>query len=285
MSRICRPVLSGRLMDLIITFAGVFKQSAMAKPNRISIILATYNAGKYLETAIQSIIGQKYPDLELIIIDGKSTDNTMDIVSRYGQYLSIWKSEPDNGIYDAWNKGIGLATGEWIMFLGSDDKLLPDSLISYSDFIDSLKEEVDFISSKMLYTDKKMKPYRTMGWRWEWPRFRLEMIVAHTGSLHSRKLFDKYGKYNTDYKIVGDYEFLLRPGKDLKTAFLDKITVMYREGGASDSYAAIFEAFKASRSTGKSPLYQSFMYSFFVCIKYTVRKTLHRANINVHLRN
>jgi glycosyltransferase involved in cell wall biosynthesis len=257
----------------------------MAKLNKISIILATYNAGKYLESALQSIIRQNYPCLEIIIIDGKSTDDTLSIIDKYQQNISFWKSEPDEGIYDAWNMGIEKSTGEWIIFLGSDDVLLPGSLNSYSDFIDSLYAEVDIISSKMLYTDKNMKPYRTMGWEWEWPKSQLEMTIAHTGALHSRKLFDKVGKFNTDYKIVGDYELLLRAGKNLKAAFLDKITVMYRDGGVSDSYAAIFESYKASRSTGKSPLFRSLMYSSLVLIKYSVRKTLQMANINVYLKS
>jgi glycosyltransferase involved in cell wall biosynthesis len=256
----------------------------MSNKNKISIILATYNAGRYLENALQSIIQQNYLALELIIIDGKSRDNTLDIIQKYQNHISYWTSEPDMGIYDAWNKGIEVSTGEWIMFLGSDDKLLPDTLISYSEFIDSLDHEVDFISSKMMYTDKEMKPYRAMGWKWEWPKFQREMTVAHTGSLHSKKLFEKFGRYNTDYKIVGDYELLLRPGKNLKSAFMDRVTALYREGGVSDSYAAILESFKASRTSGKSSFFRSVAYTSLVCVKYTIRKILHRANVNVYLR-
>lgn len=256
----------------------------MADINKISIVMATYNAGKYLESALQSIIQQNYPGLEIIIIDGKSQDNTLNIINKYQKNISFWKSEPDEGIYDAWNKGVAISTGEWIMFLGSDDVLLPDSLISYSNFINSINVDIDFISSKMLYTDKNMKPFRTMGWKWEWPKSQLEMTIAHTGALHSKKLFTKVGKFNTSYKIVGDYELLLRAGKNLRTAFLDKVTVKYRDGGVSDSYAAILESFKASRSTGKSPLFKSVLYASLVFVKYSIRKSLQLANINVYLR-
>ena len=257
----------------------------MTKLNKISIILATYNAGKYLESALQSIIQQNYTCLEIIIIDGKSQDDTMSIINKYQKNISFWKSEADEGIYDAWNKGIEISTGEWIIFLGSDDVLLPDSLISYSNFINSLNAEVDIISSKMLYTDKNMKPYRTMGWEWEWPKSQLEMTIAHTGALHSKKLFERVGKFNTNYKIVGDYELLLRAGKNLRAAFLNKVTVMYRDGGVSDSYAAILESYRASRTTGKSPLIRSLLYSSLVFIKYSVRKSLQMANINVYLKS
>jgi glycosyltransferase involved in cell wall biosynthesis len=257
----------------------------MSKSNQISIVLATYNAGKYLESALQSIIQQNYSGLEIIVIDGKSQDDTLNIINKYQKNISFWKSEPDEGIYDAWNKGIAISTGEWIIFLGSDDVLLPDSLISYSDFINSLNTEVDFISSRMLYTDKNMKPYRTMGWHWEWPKSQLEMTIAHTGALHSKKLFDKVGKFNTEYKIVGDYELLLRAGKNLRAAYLDKVTVMYRDGGVSDSYAAILESYRASRSTGKAPLFKSLLYTALVFVKYSIRKSLQMANINVYLKS
>lgn len=238
-----------------------------------------------MESALQSIIQQDYACLEIIIIDGKSQDDTVSIINKYQKNISFWKSESDEGIYDAWNKGIEISTGEWIIFLGSDDVLLPDSLISYSNFINSLNTEVDIISSKMLYTDKNMKPYRTMGWEWEWPKSQLEMTIAHTGALHSKKLFERVGKFNTGYKIVGDYELLLRAGKNLKAAFLNKVTVMYRDGGVSDSYAAILESFKASRTTGKSPFIRSLLYSAFVFIKYSIRKSLQLANINVYLKS
>src|SRR6266436_7822019 len=113
---------------------------SMADINKISIVMATYNAGKYLESALQSIIQQNYPCLEIIMIDGKSQDNTLSIINKYQKNISFWKSEPDEGIYDAWNKGVAISTGEWIMFLGSDDVLLPDSLISYSNFINSIND-------------------------------------------------------------------------------------------------------------------------------------------------
>ena len=101
----------------------------------ISIIIATYNAGSTLESCLKSIIAQKNDLIELLIIDGKSSDNTLKIVNAYRNQIDIFISEKDKGIYDAWNKGIVLANGQWIMFIGADDILYSDVLEGYIDFI------------------------------------------------------------------------------------------------------------------------------------------------------
>ncbi|MEJ1242489.1 glycosyltransferase family 2 protein [Chryseolinea sp. T2] len=256
----------------------------MSHPPRISIIIATYNASVLLPDLLDSISKQDYPHCEVVVVDGGSKDDTLQVVHRYGDLVTSWISEPDRGIFDAWNKGLRLAKGDWVMFLGSDDCLLPDALNQYVSFIDSLDHEVDFISSRVYYTDKNLVPYRVLGWAWEWPRFQREMTVAHPGSLHSRRLFEKYGVFSTAYRIVGDYEFLLRGRNELRTAFMDKVTVRFREGGSSDSYAAIRECFHASVSTGKSPVVRSLLYTFSVYVKFSIRKFLRKFNLNLYLR-
>ncbi|NJL12522.1 MAG: glycosyltransferase [Microscillaceae bacterium] len=95
---------------------------------KISIVTPSYNQGQYIEEAILSVIGQNYPNLEYIIIDGGSTDNTIEIIKKYEKHITYWVSEKDKGIYDAMNKGIDVATGEWIYFLGTDD-LLSDNIL------------------------------------------------------------------------------------------------------------------------------------------------------------
>lgn len=251
----------------------------------IAIVVATYNAEKYLENALQSIIKQQYSKVEIIVIDGGSKDNTIAIIKEYAGYISYWVSEKDAGIYDAWNKGIRHAKSDWIMFLGSDDLLSEGALHGYNAFIASQPTDVELISSRVLYTDENMIPYRTMGWEWQWPRFQKEMTIAHPGALHSRKLFLKYGLYDTSYKIVGDYEFLLRARNGLKSAFFDQISVLFREGGASDGYAAINESFKASVHTGRLSPVRAVLYSSKVYLKYTLRKSLKRISINLYVRH
>ena len=100
----------------------------------ISIIIATYNAEKVLKRCLDSIVTQKTGNVEVLIVDGNSTDSTMEIVQSYGTDVDYSLSEKDKGIYDAWNKALKVAKGDWIMFLGSDDYILPGSIKIYLDY-------------------------------------------------------------------------------------------------------------------------------------------------------
>jgi len=252
----------------------------------ISIIVATYNADKYLQNCIDSIIHQKSEEIELIIIDGGSKDNTSDIIKNNIAEINYWISEPDRGIYDAWNKGLQVVTGDWIMFLGADDQLVPDAIEAYTALIKSINvnNEVDFISSKVQMIDEKGKNIRIKGWSFSWPLFLKEMTVAHPGALHSKKLFQKYGQFNTDFKIVGDYEFLLRSGDSLEALFMNKVTVIMSENGASDSVKAIREHYKAVTFTVKYPKYDALMNAFTVYLKFKIKKLARNIGLNLYLR-
>lgn len=256
----------------------------MFSTKKISIITASYNAEAFIERAIQSVFSQGYRDMEFLIIDGGSKDKTVEIIRKHANSISYWVSEPDNGIYDAWNKGLAKATGDWVMFLGCDDLLVPGALQDYSDFMDQLPGDVQYISSKNQMVDADHKPIRVKGWPWKWPFFLKEMTVAHPGSLHAKQLFETYGKFNTNYKIVGDYEFLLRPKGQLKTAFMDKVTVVMQEGGASDSVAAIKEQYKAATLTGNYPAGKALLNASVVFAKFKLKKALRAAGINAYLR-
>jgi glycosyltransferase involved in cell wall biosynthesis len=250
----------------------------------ISIITATYNAGLCLERLIKSIIPQKTQGIEFIIIDGDSIDGTLSIIKQYQEYVDHFISEPDNGIYDAWNKGIKVATGEWIMFLGADDQLVVDAIKNYRQFIQMATETVDFISSRVQMIDKDGKLIRIKGWIFEWPLFLKEMTVAHPGALHSKRLFQRYGNFDTTYKIVGDYEFLLRPGISLKARYMDKVTVLMSEEGVSDSPAAIMEHYRATTTTGKYPKHKALVNIIIVNVKFRLKKLARKLGLNLYLR-
>jgi glycosyltransferase involved in cell wall biosynthesis len=254
--------------------------------NYISIVIASFNAGDSIEKTLKSIIAQDYINLEIIIIDGGSNDNTVDIIKKYENYIFYWISEKDNGIYDAWNKGICKAKGDWIMFLGCDDILIPGSILKYVNFINGLNdiESIDIVSSKVKMIDKNGKAVRIKGWAFQWPKFLYEMTIAHPGALHSAKLFKKYGMFDINYKIVGDYEFLLRPGKKLKAYFFDEVTVLMGEGGASDSTKAIKEQFKAVISSGHISYIKASLNTIIVHFKFRLKKIARAIGINIYLR-
>lgn len=218
----------------------------------ITVVTAVYNGAQTIEQTIQSIINQTFDAFEYIIVDGGSTDGTVDILRRYDGRIDFWVSEPDSGIYDAWNKAIDVARGEWIAFLESDDAYYKHALERYASFIaDNRDRGYEYISSRVDLVTRDLEPIEVIGSPWEWPRFCKKMNVAHVGSLHHRSLFERYGRYDTSYKITGDYELLLRPRNKLRAGFLDNITAFMRNGGMSFSAAHAFaEAKRAKHHTG-----------------------------------
>ena len=126
---------------------------------KISIIIATYNASKTLKTCLDSIVPQLCTEAELIIVDGASKDNTNDIIKSFGDNVSVHISEPDKGIYDAWNKGVALSHGEWVMFIGADDILLSNAVSTYLNTIKNTADidSYDYICAHNEYVNEEGK--------------------------------------------------------------------------------------------------------------------------------
>ncbi len=205
----------------------------------ITIVIACFNAGATLAEAIESILAQSRDDVELVVIDGASKDDTVAVIRRYADRLAYWVSEPDTGIYDAWNKGVRAARGQYIGFVGADDVLLPGALDAYARLIEA-EPEVEYLSARVQYGDGPKA--RLIGGPWSWPRSRHFMTVAHVGSLHRRSLFDRLGVYDDSFAVTGDYELLLRAGPPLRTAFMDHVTArMGVEGISSGRSGRVFD--------------------------------------------
>ena len=220
----------------------------------VSIITATFNAASELPATAASLAALHKQSFEWIIVDGGSTDDTMGVVGRNSDLIAYSRSEPDAGIYDAWNKALAVAKGEWISFLGAGDLYRPGALDRYADGIKVAAARGDapleYVSSRVQLM-KDGRPIRVIGQPWEWRSFRNWMTVAHVGSLHHRSLFEGGARFDTSYKITGDYEFLLRKTSRLRTAFVDSITAEMLAGGNSDSLVrATREAERAKRSVG-----------------------------------
>lgn len=217
-----------------------------------SIITAVRNGAATLQKTIDSVARQTCRDLEYIVMDGGSTDGTQDILRGAGESISSWASAPDHGIYDAFNRAVTSAKGTWIAFLGADDTYYPDALEQYRDFIlKKNRPELEYISSRVELV-RHNRIIRTIGAAWSWPVFSKYMTVAHVGSMHHISLFQKYGLFDISYKICGDYELLLRAGRQLRAEFLNRVTVKMAVGGVSDHSLALAlkEQERAKRFTG-----------------------------------
>lgn len=200
-----------------------------------SIVTAVFNGAGTLAETIRSVAAQSCRDFEYIVLDGASTDGTQAILEEYSASINYWKSEPDSGIYNAWNKGLAATRGEWVAFLGAGDLYAPDALEQYANAIASLSpQNWHYISSRVRLTTGA-RVLRTIGSAWTWPAFSRYMTVAHVGSMHHRSLFEQYGRFNESYRICGDYELLLRPRGGLRAAFFPGETATMAFGGVSNS--------------------------------------------------
>ncbi len=238
-------------MGMTVTQDSVRAPAGSAAP-LFTIITAVRNGAKTLDKTIASIAGQTFDDFEYLVIDGASTDGSARILERWNDHISYWISEPDGGIYDAWNKGVRLARGEWIAFLGADDEYYPHALANYADFIAGQgASNPQYVSSRVeLFSNNVC--VGTIGKAWEWPRFSKYMTAAQVGAMHKRELFTAYGPYDTSYRICGDYEFLLRPRQTLRAGFFPIVTAKMALGGVSNAnpHLALVEQARAKSSTG-----------------------------------
>lgn len=256
----------------------------MTKAPVISVITATYNAAFLIEKTINSVLNQNYLSIEYIIIDGASTDGTIGILEKYKHQIK-YISEPDRGIYDAWNKGIKMANGEWIGFLGAGDEYLSNAIESYVSYINDLNDEkLNYISSIVDVVNDERASLYTIGSKWEWPRYLSYMNIAHVGSLHSKKLFEQYGLYNINYRLVGDYELILRAGPDLQAGFIPVITAKMLFGGMSISKKSLKEAFIVKLNSGYISGYKAYFRYYFSLFKASVRFFLYKTGVYIVVR-
>lgn len=246
------------------------KMAERGKP-LVTLITATYNAAGHLPDLVGSIREQTYGNIEWIVVDGASKDGTFDIFQENEDVIDHWVSEPDQGIYDAWNKGLQLARGEWVCFLGADDRLLPSAIESMVNCALSSLRPLEFISGRVqLFQDGKAS--RTIGRPWNWSEFRRYMCVAHTGAMHRATYFRQYGEFDASYRISGDYEILLRAGRHLRAGFVDQVLAHAVLGGVSNREKAVFrENLRAKLQHGACAPMTGIVFMVWAQFKWTMR--------------
>ncbi len=176
----------------------------------ISVVTVTYNAGKTLENTIKNIINQNYKNYEYIIIDGKSEDNTLDIIDKYKNKINFFISEHDNGIYDAMNKALKYANGDFIIFIGCDDTFA--SKTTLTDFVNIIKnKDKDLCYYGNVILEKEKKIYDG-----EFNKYKItNKNICHQAIFYSKKVY-KNCKYDISYKIRADHKYNIVNFKKLK---------------------------------------------------------------------
>ena len=244
----------------------------------ISIIIATFNASNTIERCLKSIISQKTSEIEIVVVDGLSEDDTISIVNKYRKHIDILISERDNGIYDAWNKGVKNSTGKWLMFLGADDVLMSNCFNTQLNWLNTHKiDSLDIISGKANLVSKDGTFVKVIGMAYNWRKFRYRMTVTHGSTLHNRDLFKSVGLFDINFKICGDYELLLR--RPLHAGFIDECLIQMQTGGLSTTLAARKEPFRARRKNNIFPLWKNFLIREREVFGYVLKDTLLKLGI------
>jgi len=214
----------------------------------ISVITVCFNAEEFIEETIQSVAGQLYDAIEFIIVDGGSTDNTVKIIRRSNKHITTWISEPDEGISDAFNKGYALSTGDYILYLNSDDMLHDTGVIAE---MVSRIEECGY--PKVIYGDCNVLDRESGEVRYlasieyQPVAFLKGKTIPHPSLLLHRSYFVQYGLFDKEFQIAMDYELFLRGLLKEKVVHVPCLMTDVRDGGVSTSHRvlAVDETIKA----------------------------------------
>jgi len=225
----------------------------------ITIITSTFNAGDSLRHTAKSIQNQTYPHIQWIIADGKSTDNTVEIIKGLGDLVSVWFSQPDSGIYDAWNHALKYVRGSWVQFMGAGDEYYDEKVLeNLAPILSEAYPKHDLVYGRLQYISEESRelrdivgsPWPELKGRWEYfrPKLPIHPEVFHHSSLFLKRQFD------TSYKIAGDSHFLMQCIKEKDPLYVPLIIDKMPLGGASGSirraYITSIETKRASRELG-----------------------------------
>ena len=209
-------------------------QNLPVSPPRISVVTIVRNGEQFVGQAIESVLKQRRANIEYVVIDGGSTDRTVDIIKSHASGISRWISERDRGIADAFNKGVALSTGDYVLFLNADDTLADAEVIENitaaivaNDFPDLLYGDcniVDRCSGEVLHrTDAEVSRKALLRGQ----------MIRHSGLFTHRSYFEKYGRFDPDFRIGMDYEWLLRGALAVRTVHVPVLVTNMRAGGVS----------------------------------------------------
>ena len=198
----------------------------------VTIITVVFNGEQHIEKTIQSIIYQNYSNIEYIIVDGSSSDGTVDIIKKYDDYISFWKSEQDSGIYDAMNKGLSLAHGDWLNFMNAGDQFASNE--SVANFMESSSAEKSIVFSDILLVDNNCSESEII--QKGLKEYFFYRNICHQSIFYNLKKIKNLMHYNLKYKIAADFDLLMRIYITDSLNFSSKnnhFDIKYLDGGLS----------------------------------------------------
>jgi glycosyltransferase involved in cell wall biosynthesis len=203
----------------------------------VSVIVPVLNNRATLRRCLDSVLAQRNAGYELIVVDGGSTDGSLEILREYGERLPNWESKRDGGVYPAFNRGVRRARGDWLYFLGSDDYLRSEDVLErMAPHLAAAYPAHRVVYGQIAYVNRHGETLVMQGE--PWPQFRRHFlqghIIPHQAVFHHRSLFEEHGPFNEEFRVAGDYEFLLRELRERPALFVPGVVIAaYQFGGGS----------------------------------------------------
>lgn len=242
-----------------------------------NIVIATFNSEATLGRCLESVRAiSAEVSCNVILVDGASKDNTLGVAEEFADIVDVVISEPDSGVYEAWNKGLAFCSHQWVIFLGSDDYVCPSEFLEYLSFVKN-QQATDFVSCQVRYVDIDGRTIRVVGRPWDWRSFKKYMCTIHPGSFTSLDYIRRVGEFDESLKICGDYELLLRAGDTLKAAHWPGAPICMQVGGLSDGIRVLNETLVVKLKFGYRGRVLSLVDYATSVAKYLVRKQLTRS--------
>ncbi|MBF9017752.1 MULTISPECIES: glycosyltransferase family 2 protein [unclassified Oceanispirochaeta] len=251
---------------------------------KVSIVTVVYNNENTIEHCIKSVLSQNYDNFEYILIDGCSSDNTMNIIDKYKENIDIIISEIDNGIYDAMNKGLRISTGDVIGFLNSDDIFYSENIIS--NIVDQFKNnDIDCCYGNLIF--KNINGSISRNWiskDFYSGLFQRSWTPAHPTFYCKKEMYDKYGFYRTDYKIAADVDLMFRflDIHGINSKFIDQYFVIMSDGGVSNR--GIKSTFTITKEVRNSFIENKQPFNLLVYLIYKFIKIIRQKNESTNNR-
>jgi len=248
---------------------------------KISVITVCLNAQEFIEQCMQSVLAQTFNDFEYVIIDGGSTDNTVDIIKKYQNKISYWHSQPDRGLADAFNLGVQNSSGQWLLFLNSDDyfassNALQDMVVHLdkNPYADVIFGQIQIITREQV--SKKIGcPY---GEPINWKNFCRKDTLPHQAAFSPRSFYERIGPFSEDFLIAVDYEHYLRAGPELNTKFVPLLVTNMRDGGMGkyNTLATYREWMHAQVTSGKRSILFALLDFIYLVTKNKVGRIIYK---------
>ncbi len=208
----------------------------MTNQPRVSVVMAVFNRVAEVGGAIDSVRAQDWPNLELVVVDGASKDGTSELLRTRESEIDTLVIEPDSGIYDAWNKGVDRATGDWILFLGSDDRYAsPDAITMLMSSLESAAADTNLVTGRCRLVGVDGRPGPTIGAPWNRRRMTMFMPFAHPASATRRDLLEQFDRFCLEIGIAADYDFYLRARDAVVAHDTRAVITNFSAGGVSNA--------------------------------------------------